>query len=442
MWVEELTIENIKCFEKLTLKFAAKGKPYKWVTLLGENGVGKSTLLQAIGLLLAGPEGAKQLLTKPIGWVSDDTKVGKISTRIHKTQSDPGVFGQERKRATFGYTFFVTGSQKISVRGKEFSEPVIVENADKVLGWLRSNAFPPQGRGWFAAGFGAFRRLTRHHQIIVPTLQPPVRAAGFSSQFQENEPLSVFEQWFVYLDYRIAKNKDQTAVKQQQLAVSSINRVLPDGVKFDSVNADGRILFDVKGEKVPTLSLSDGYRSVLALAGDLIWRLLMAYPDSDDPLSEDGVVLIDEIDIHLHPAWQRNLPQRLRELFPNIQFIVSTHSPFIAAGAGEDALTYRLTWRNGEVSSSEVVKLAFMNVEKVLSSAAFELVSPFTPETQEKIDLYFTLKSKEYLNPQETAQLDLVLPVVREAMIEPVKESELEQKMDAYLKKKLLDDKG
>lgn len=440
MWVEELTLENIKCFEKLIIKFSEAEKPHKWVTLLGENGVGKSTLLQALGLLLAGPEGANQLLTKPIGWVSDESKPGKISARIHKSKGDPGEYGKERKRAAFSYTYFITGSQKVSIRNKEYTEPAIVENADRTMGWLRQNTFLAKGNGWFAAGFGAFRRLTRLNQIIVPTLQTPVRATGFASQFHENEPLAAFEQWFVHLDYRIAKNKDVIAERQQKLAVAAINRVLPDGIKFDSVNSDGRILFDVKGDKVPTLSLSDGYRSVLALAGELIWRLLMSFPDSENPLLEEGVVLIDEIDIHLHPAWQRKLPTTLRELFPNIQFIVTTHSPFIAAGAGEDAVAYRLSWRDGEVSLVEIITLAFLNVEKVLQSAAFELVSPFSAETQKKIDLYFTLKAKTNLTKEEMTQLELILPVVKAAMVEPAEKSPLEKKMDAFLEKTLPND--
>ncbi len=435
MWVEELTLENIKCFEELNLKLASGEKPHKWVTLLGENGLGKSTLLQALGLLLAGPEGANQLLTKPIGWVRDETKPGKISARIHKSVSDPGEYGKEKRRAAFRFTYFITGSQRIAIRNKEYTEPAIVENADRTMAWLRQNAFTAKGTGWFAAGFGAFRRLTRLHQIIVPTLQPPVRASGFSSQFQENEPLAVFEQWFVYLDYRIAKNNDAVAKNQQTLARTAIDRVLPEGIKFDSVNSDGRILFNVNGDKVPTLSLSDGYRSVLALAGELIWRLLMSFPESADPLTEEGVVLIDEIDIHLHPSWQRELPKKLRNLFPNIQFIVTTHSPFIAAGAGEDAVTYRLNRVNNTVTADETVRLAFMNVEKVLQSPAFELVSPFSPETQAKIDQYLKLKSKATLSITEQQELDLVIPAVKAAMIEKEEPSDLEKKMDEYIAK-------
>jgi len=165
--------------------------------------------------------------------------------------------------------------------------------------------------------------------------------------------------------------------------VAAINRVLPEGAKFDSVRTDGKILFDVNGQKVATLNLSDGYRSVLALAGDLIWRLFMAFPESNDPMQEQGTVLIDELDIHLHPVWQRQIPGMLRKLFPNLQFIVSTHSPFIASGSGEDAVTYRLNRIAGsKIELTKIQNMAFLSVEKVLQSEAFEVVSLLSEETQ------------------------------------------------------------
>ena len=68
MWVEELSIKNIRCFESVTLRFSnGAEQPYPWVTFLSENGGGKSTALQALGLLLAGPEGAQKLLPRPVG---------------------------------------------------------------------------------------------------------------------------------------------------------------------------------------------------------------------------------------------------------------------------------------------------------------------------------------------------------------------------------------
>ena len=166
--------------------------------------------------------------------------------------------------------------------------------------WLRQNALTSTGKGWFAVGYGAFRRLTRSHKIMIPSSGQPARFNNFITQFDEDQPLAAFEQWMVYLDYRIAKSHDEQATRQKELGVAAINQVLPSGVTFDSVTPEGRILFNLGGQKVPTIGLSDGYRSVLALTGDLVWRLLLAFPDSDAPLEEEGVVLIDELDIHLH----------------------------------------------------------------------------------------------------------------------------------------------
>ena len=227
------------------------------------------------------------------------------------------------------------------------------------------------------------------------------------------------------------------AQKQKELGAKAINRILPEDAKFDSVSADGRILFNVNGQRVATLSLSDGYRSVLALAGDLIWRLLMAFPESNDPLQEEGTVLIDELDIHLHPVWQRQIPGVLRELFPNLQFIVTTHSPFIAAGAGGDAVTYRMSRENGSIELHRLPNLSFLSVEKVLQSPAFGLVSVFSKETQDGIDRYYKLRKKNNRTRDEEKQLELILPVIQQAIGEPAPKSDLEKKVDEYLDKML-----
>jgi len=436
MWVEELNLENIKCFENLSLRCGDKNGGFPWITLLGENGVGKSTMLQALGLLLAGPDGANQLLTKPVGWLRNEDRSGKISAKIHKADVDPGEHGETKKRTVFNFTYFITGTERIQIRGKTYTEPAIVPNSDRTLSWLRQNAFQAKGKGWFASGYGAFRRLTKRSQVIVPSLQTPERFTAFLAQFNEDEPLAAFEQWFVHLDYRMAKS-DPLAEKQQTLGIQAINRVLPKGASFDSVQTDGKILFDVNGQKVATLNLSDGYRSVLALAGDLIWRLFMAFPDTDDPMREGGTVLIDELDIHLHPVWQRQIPGKLRELFPNIQFIVSTHSPFIASGSGPDAVTYRLNRVHNKIEISRVDDLAFLSVDKVLQSDAFQVVSLHSEQAQEKIERYYTLRNKSNRTPHEESELQMILPIMEQAVGLDAPKSALENKVDAYLAKML-----
>lgn len=436
MFIEELTLENIRCFEKATLRF----KDNKWITLLSQNGCGKSTVLQSLALLLAGPEGAQKLAPRPVGWLRDEEIPGKLSIKIHQTGNDPGQFGSERVTRAFGYTFFLTGSKRLTIRNKVHTEPGVHESPEKRLTWLRQNAFASKGTGWFAVGYGAFRRLTRKSEIIVPSLEPQARYTNFFTQFDEDQPLSAFERWMVYLDYRIVKSDDAEAKRQKELGIAAINRLLPEGVRFDSVTAEGRIFFDIEGMKVPTLALSDGYRSVLALSGDLVWRLIQAFPTSNDPLKEEGVVLIDELDIHLHPIWQRDIALLLREQFPNLQFIVATHSPLIAAGAGPEALTLKFTLNNGKAAVEKVPDISAMNVDRMLQSPAFGLVSPFSPQTQMKIDRYDGLlyKRNKLTKKEQTEfrQLSLFIQDARPIGGPPEPDS-LQAKVEAFLEKKL-----
>lgn len=405
MWVEELSLENIKCFEGQTLRFGTRKEKYRWVTLLGENGGGKSTTLQALGLLLAGPEGAN-LLTKPEGWLRDETMPGKIGTRIHQGKNDPGKFGGGKREPHehFSYEYLITGSKPLSIgKGKNektYNSPTILEGEDKVkrLSWLRENALLPKGKGWFAAGYGAFRRLTRETgQINLPAMQTPERYTNFLTQFEEDKPLTAFEQWMLYLDVMILRNSEngKKAEKQRNAAIKAINSLLPSGSRYGGIDEGLKIWFQVGDAKVPTPALSDGYRSILALAGDLVWRLIEAFPESSAPLEEEGVVLIDELDIHLHPVWQRQIAGWLQATFPNMQFIVATHSPLIAAGAGKDAVTYRLYQNeSGNVACEEVKNISFKDVDSTLQSKAFGLVSTYSPEAEETMSKYLALKAK------------------------------------------------
>ncbi len=400
MWLSNVTLENIKCFEKIELSFAKTlESPYRWITLLGENGVGKSTILQAIGLLLAGPEAAKELLPRPTGWVRNTSHLGKLIAYIRQENGDQGKYSRKQKK--FSYTYFVTGDRpEIPLSPSDFVwtfpwTMVILEENTAVLNWLRANAFASNSKGWFAAGYGSFRRLTRENKILIPSLSTLTRASNFSTQFDESSPLSSFEQWIVHLDYRLAKDKnDEQAQKMWQLGTQAIAKLLPKNVEFAGIT-DSVVYFLVQGQKVPTANLSDGYRSVIAFAGDLIWRLLQAFPDMADPTQATGIVLIDELDIHLHPTWQRDIAGWLRTAFPNLQFIVATHGPLVAIGAGEDALTLRFkTDEHGIVNIEPIDNISTYDVDQVLKSPAFDLVSNYSPQTQQKIEQYHQLRMR------------------------------------------------
>ncbi|MEC4815213.1 MAG: AAA family ATPase [Scytonema sp. PMC 1069.18] len=449
MWVESITLSNIKCFREQKIFFThqqgtgQRAKPYSWVTLLGENGVGKSTLLQALALLLAGPEAAKELLPRPTGWVRDPSTPGKLSAVIHKEETDAGSFGEEKRRHTFAYCYFVTGGIPVQV-GKEkeiYTEPALIEEPSKILSWLRTNAFASDSKGWFSVGYGAFRRLTRVSQVLIPSLEPVKRSSNFITQFDEDSALSSFERWMVYLEFRIAKNPGDTKARQmREVGEKVIESLLPGDAQIAEVTADGMIQFTVNGQKVPTINLSDGFRSIIALAGDLIWRLLQAFPDLEDPTQASGVVLIDELDIHLHPSWQRQIAGWLRQVFPRLQFIVATHSPLVASGGGDDALTLRLELVDGEIEIKQVQDISAKDSDDILRSPAFGLESTYSPETQEKINRYYELRNKiDNLMEQERREYEHLRRFMKEAQPigGPPEPGSLEARTRAFLEANL-----
>jgi AAA domain, putative AbiEii toxin, Type IV TA system/AAA domain len=453
MWVESITLSNIKCFHEEKISFTHnpnapryKAKPYSWITLLGENGVGKTTILQSLALLLAGPEAAKELLPRPAGWVRDPTFTGKLTATLHQEDIDTGIFGENQPRQTFSYSCLITGSAAVEVgTGKDkqtYTEPALIEEPTKTLNWLRANAFASNSKGWFAVGYGAFRRLARESQIVLPSLDQPRRSSNFLTQFNENTSLSSFERWMVYLDYRLAKDRgDRKAKHMKTVGEAAIIKLLPGDVKIAGITAEGVIQFLVDGQIVSTIGLSDSFRSVIALAGDLIWRLLQAFPDLDDPTQASGVVLIDELDIHLHPSWQREIAGWLREVFPKLQFIVSTHSPLVAAGAGENALTLRLDRVNG---NPEILQIPYANlaadVDRTLRSPAFGLRSTYSPFTEKKIRRYHELKRKNgelsVEDKQEYQQLQRFMKEVQ-PFGTPLDPNSLEARIDALLEDRL-----
>jgi predicted ATP-binding protein involved in virulence len=196
----------------------------------------------------------------------------------------------------------------------------------------------------------------------------------------------------------------------------------------------------VNGQKVPTISLSDGFRSVIALAGDLIWRLLQAFPDLDDPTQASGVVLIDELDIHLHPSWQRQIAGWLQEAFPKLQFFVATHSPLVAAGGGDEALTLRLDIEDGIVTVTQIEDLSALDADRILRSPAFGLESTHSPATQKKIERYHKLRKKKRdlvgEEQQEYVQLELFMKEAQPISGFPEPGS-LDARIDAFLEKNL-----
>ncbi|MBS9387326.1 MAG: AAA family ATPase [Dolichospermum sp. BR01] len=446
MWLKSIDIKNIKGFTEQTISFDNKNKPYKWITLLGENGVGKSTLLQAIALLLAGPDAAKKLMISPQNWVRNDLEYGQLTATIQKNNDDEGMMQNKgRNKFSYDYSYFFIGDKNTRIGKDNYPANTLNAKKSETIEWLRTNAFTLDSQGWFAAGYGPFRRLSRTegNPVRLGELKRKNREDNFTAQFIENEALSTFQEWMVFLDYRIAKNPDDSKSKEmRRLGEEAIIELLPGNIKIDQVTNDGIIIFSLENQLIPITQLSDGFRSIIALAGDLIWRLLQtfSYLEDKDPREASGIVLIDELDIHLHPVWQRLIAQKLRKVFPNLQFFVATHSPFITAGAGEEALTLKLKMINGEVQIEEVDNIAAYDFDYILRSPAFGLVSTHSPDIQNKIDRYDELTSnRNNLQGEELDEYEKLRQFMNE--FQPIggkpEAGSLDDKINRFLKENL-----
>ena len=151
-----------------------------------------------------------------------------------------------------------------------------------------------------------------------------------------------------------------------------------------------RMLINKGEEELDILQLSQGERSLLALVGDIARRLAMMNPQAEKPLHGKGIVLIDEVDLHLHPRWQRTVIRRLRKTFPNCHFILTTHSPLVISDPQHIRV---LRLQNGDVRESG--NLYGMDLDELLLGVMDTDIRD--PELQERLDsLLDAIQQRDY----------------------------------------------
>jgi predicted ATP-binding protein involved in virulence len=142
------------------------------------------------------------------------------------------------------------------------------------------------------------------------------------------------------------------------------------------------------GKVLSVEQLSQGERDLLALVGDLTRRIVIANPAKEDPLAGEGIVLIDEVELHLYPKWQRQVVQLLSTTFPNVQFIVSTHSPQVLSEAEKDSimLLYQI---DGECAFTSVQQGKGLSSNEILEEIMDS--RSINKEVQDDLDTIFRL---------------------------------------------------
>lgn len=198
---------------------------------------------------------------------------------------------------------------------------------------LIDRAISHADRNYFVVAYGASRilNLGSNYSRRGSDFSSP-RAQNIHSLFSPDAALMSITDWAIDLDYS-GKNEGLKTVKK------ALDAFLVDNVKFKNIDKiNKQLMFTTPDGEMLLKQLSDGYQNVLAWVGDLMYRITETFIDHKDPLKARGLLLIDEIDLHLHPKWQRRLHAFLAANLPNFQIIATTHSPITAQQADEDEL--------------------------------------------------------------------------------------------------------
>ena len=306
-----------------------------WTVLAGRNGAGKTTLLRTIALALAGPFNARALMPSFDGWVTAGAAEGQVKAEII-FDSDWDSFTGKGNRPKHAFRVDLTWLNEPSP-----GEPSRSVGLKSTGSTAERGPWTDRPRGWFCAGYGPFRRLiggSADAQRLMLAYGPVSRLA---SLFNEDASLAESVSWLVDLHLRQLEQRPGAA-ELLSFVLSLLNDgLLPDGFRVLRVDSDG-LWASRDDDVIPLREMSDGYRTVTALVLDLVRQLHQVHGSeaaSVEALANTpGVVLIDEIDVHLHVSWQKKIGEWLKSHFPRIQFIVSSHSPYICQSADPGGL--------------------------------------------------------------------------------------------------------
>ncbi|WP_323589941.1 AAA family ATPase [Aliarcobacter butzleri] len=193
--------------------------------------------------------------------------------------------------------------------------------------------------------------------------------AGYLTLFHPSWDLKNPIEWLKYLDH--TEKSGKTNIVSVEIAKKLLQELLNSDVQIDITPET--VTFKEKGSLVTFEQLSAGYKGVITIITDLLVRLSENQPNVVSIHEFKGIVLIDEVELHLHPKWKYNFVKRLRDIFPKIQFIMTTHSPTVLLGASKEAVFYKIYKEDGEVKISNQMPNEGYTNNSLISSPLFDL---------------------------------------------------------------------
>lgn len=333
MKIGSIILENVKCFKQKEISFLKEdtNEPLSVCALVGPNGSGKSTILKAIvaTFTLLNKEYAGELLGEDSVYHHGDTFTVGLQLLFHEEEQKL-LEWQENQCVMFYYRDKEGDALCTPIEDTDESQ----ETFDRYCEMLDKLEVSEQtGLIMYYDPF----RFVSQKKPAGPNIQekvgPKINALASNIKMDGSNLYRDLElkQWLVNIDYMRLKEPSE----RNQLIYEHIIKafdLLMHPLRFERINQNGTLEFlnENDGQYIDIDMLSDGFKSIFSIVLDIIRRLALApdFPEQEFYLKE-AVVLIDEIDCHIHPKWQKKLIPAFRQLFPNCQFIVTTHSPFI-----------------------------------------------------------------------------------------------------------------
>lgn len=394
-----LSLEGVRCFgERQTLDLSdGQGRPARWTVILGPNGSGKTTLLQAIA----------QMAHKLIPFYSRDSVADDAD--LLALARDPSKF-----ELTAEISLESTMGDGDAERRSYVARVDLVRNVVETEEAFETKETDDDLRGAIypdplCIAYGATRRMG------TGALSSASRGDATASLFRDDVALINAEEWLLQKDYAARASETTAAQESFDRTREVLVHLLPDvsDLRVAGLNEKRprpRIEAKTPFGWVPLQRLSLGYRTLIAWMVDLAHRLEDWVEDmwGGDPFFAPAVVLVDEIDLHLHPAWQRSLMGYLLERFPNTQFIVTAHSPLMAQAAAEANLVVLRQEGDHIVIDNNPATVRGWRVDQILTSDLFGLPSPWAAEHDAARQERTELLSKPKLSRADKGRLQVL----------------------------------
>ena len=334
MRLNSLRLTNFRGIEDLKLEFADKVN-----VLLGANGAGKTAILECAAIMLS----------RLIGRIRSTRGTGRfftdydVSSGSNETRNEVDI--------TFdgaSYEWSITKTR----RGRRQQTKPKLKRIKDFVDLIHSRLEKDESSSLPVVVYYPVNRAVLDIPLRIKNSQRFDQLAAYDQALSgDRRDFRTFFAWFREhedLENEQFRDSEQPSLsymegpsfgdRQLPAVRLAIERFLPGFTGLRVKRKPLRMVVRKHEEELIVNQLSDGEKCTLAMVGDLARRLAIANPALQDPLHGEGIVLIDEIDLHLHPKWQRQVVTGLRDTFPNCQFIVSTHSPQVVSHVKQDRI--------------------------------------------------------------------------------------------------------